>query len=100
MSFQILVFFPSEQRAGVKTLRIYLEKMKQENVNKCVLVLQQPLTSFACNVVNDFSVKYHIEIFQVALAYQSMITICVSVHMHLMQYCPAGRGASCKHQKS
>ncbi|KAK9268929.1 hypothetical protein L1049_000695 [Liquidambar formosana] len=65
-SDQIYVFFPEEQKVGVKTVKTYMNRMKSENVFRGVLVVQQNLTPFAKQCVNEISSKFHMEVFQEA----------------------------------
>ena len=47
-SDKILVYFPDEnKRVGVKPIRILAEKMTENNISHAILVVRQPLTSFA-----------------------------------------------------
>ncbi|CAN6447558.1 unnamed protein product [Victoria cruziana] len=63
---RIFVFFPEEAKVGVKTIKTYTERMKSENVFRALLVVQQNLTPFARQCVQEISVKFHLEVFQEA----------------------------------
>ncbi|XP_031272178.1 DNA-directed RNA polymerases II and IV subunit 5A [Pistacia vera] len=63
---QIYVFFPDEQKVGVKTMKTYTNRMKSENVFRAILVVQQNLTPFARTCINEISSKFHLEVFQEA----------------------------------
>ncbi|XP_043707367.1 DNA-directed RNA polymerases II and IV subunit 5A isoform X2 [Telopea speciosissima] len=65
-SDQIYIFFPEEQKVGVKTLKTYTNRMKSENVFRAILVVQQNLTPFAKTCVSEVAAKFHLEIFQEA----------------------------------
>ncbi|KAG7014568.1 DNA-directed RNA polymerases II and IV subunit 5A, partial [Cucurbita argyrosperma subsp. argyrosperma] len=65
-SDQIYVFFPEEQKVGVKTMKTYTNRMKTENVFRAILVVQQNLTPFARTCISEISSKFHLEVFQEA----------------------------------
>ncbi|KAG1338336.1 DNA-directed RNA polymerases II and IV subunit 5A [Cocos nucifera] len=62
----IYVFFPNDEKVGVKHIKKYAELMKAESVPRAILVLQQNLTPFARSHLQELSPKYHLEIFQEA----------------------------------
>jgi hypothetical protein len=64
---QIYVFFPEEQKVGVKTMKTYSQRMKSENVFRAILVVQHNLTPFARSSINEISSKFQLEVFQVKL---------------------------------
>lgn len=63
-SEQIYVFFPDEQKPGVKTLKSYMTRMKGENVYRAILVVQKSLTPFAKSCVNEVRAKFDLEVFE------------------------------------
>lgn len=65
-SEQIYVFFPDEPKVGVKTMKTYTNRMKEDNVNRAILVVQQNLTPFAKTCISEISTKFHLEVFQEA----------------------------------
>ncbi|KNA14511.1 hypothetical protein SOVF_106950 [Spinacia oleracea] len=65
-SEQIYVFFPDEPKVGVKTIKHYTNTMKNENVSRAILVVQQNLTPFAKTCISEISGKFHVEVFQEA----------------------------------
>lgn len=62
---QIYVFFPEEEKVGVKTMKTYTNRMKSENVFRALLVVQQNLTPFTRTCISEISAKFHLEVFQV-----------------------------------
>ncbi|KAI3460617.1 hypothetical protein Pfo_017280 [Paulownia fortunei] len=65
-SDQIYVFFPEEPKVGVKTMKTYTNRMKEEGVHRAILVVQQNLTPFARTCISEISTKFHLEVFQEA----------------------------------
>lgn len=63
---QIYVFFPNDEKVGMKHIKKYVELMKSENVPRAMLVLQQNLTPFAKSYLQELSSKFHLEVFQVS----------------------------------
>lgn len=63
--FQIYVFFPKEEKVGIKTLEIYTTRMKTENVCRAILVVQQNLSPFARKHIFENASKFHLEVFRV-----------------------------------
>merc|ERR1711871_706825 len=50
---QIFVFFEDDPKVGVKPIKRNLERMQNENVNRAIMVVQQGLTSFAKQALNN-----------------------------------------------
>ncbi|KZV28830.1 hypothetical protein F511_06264 [Dorcoceras hygrometricum] len=65
-SDQIYVFFPEEQKVGVKTMKNYTNRMKEDGVHRAILVVQQNLTPFARTCISEISSKFNLETFQEA----------------------------------
>lgn len=60
------MFFPAEAKVGVKNLKGFFEKMKESNVRRAILVLQNNLTHFSKNTLEDMAVhNYFVEVFRV-----------------------------------
>lgn len=61
---QIFVFFEDDPKVGVKPIRRNLERMKDENVFRAIMVVQQGMTSFAKQALHNTSgTKYKVEQF-------------------------------------
>jgi DNA-directed RNA polymerases I, II, and III subunit RPABC1 len=63
----IFVFFPDEEKVGVKTIKEYAKRMKDKQVNRAIIVVQQSLTPFARQSLLECQAqKFYIEQFQEA----------------------------------
>ena len=61
----IFVFFPDEEKVGVKTIKEYAKRMKDESVFRAIIVVQQSLTPFAKQSLLECQAqKFFIEQFQ------------------------------------
>uniref|UniRef100_A0ACD5VS34 Uncharacterized protein n=1 Tax=Avena sativa TaxID=4498 RepID=A0ACD5VS34_AVESA len=61
---QIYVFFPNDEKVGMKHIKKYVEMMTSEKVSRAVLVVQQNLTPFAKSFLQELEPKIHLEVFQ------------------------------------
>jgi DNA-directed RNA polymerases I, II, and III subunit RPABC1 len=62
---QIFVFYPTEQKVGVKTIKTFLERMKHESVRHAIMVVASAMTPFAKQCLQEVQAKnYFIELFQ------------------------------------
>ncbi|KAK8968517.1 hypothetical protein KSP40_PGU004418 [Platanthera guangdongensis] len=62
----IYVFFPSDEKVGMKHIKKYVELMKSDDVPRAILVVQQNLTPFARSYLLELTPKFHLEVFQEA----------------------------------
>lgn len=56
------MFFPEEEKVGVKTIKTYAERMRNEGVNRAVMVTQINMTPFARQCLQEMAPKYYIEV--------------------------------------
>ncbi|KAL4450102.1 hypothetical protein ABPG77_010771 [Micractinium sp. CCAP 211/92] len=63
---QIFVFFPDEVKVGVKTIKLLAERMRNEGVQRAIMVTQANMTPFAKQCLSEMAPKYYIELFQEA----------------------------------
>ena len=62
---QIFVFFPEDEKVGVKPIKTYCERMKAENVFKAIICVRTNLTAFAKQAIREVSQRgYRIEYFR------------------------------------
>ncbi|BDA50058.1 DNA-directed RNA polymerases I, II, and III subunit RPABC1 [Coccomyxa sp. Obi] len=63
---QIFVFYPEEEKVGVKTIKTFAERMRNEGVSRAVMVTMASMTPFAKQCLAEMAPKYYIEVFTAA----------------------------------
>jgi DNA-directed RNA polymerases I, II, and III subunit RPABC1 len=63
-SDQVFVFYPEEVKVGVKTIKVLAERMRNEGVQRAIMVVQAAMTPFAKQCLQEMQPKYFIELFQ------------------------------------
>jgi DNA-directed RNA polymerase I, II, and III subunit RPABC1 len=46
----MFVFFPEDEKVGIKTIKTYCERMQQENITRAIIVVQVGMTPSAKQV--------------------------------------------------
>merc|ERR1719221_1252040 len=63
---QLFVFFPEDEKVGVKPIKILTDRMREESVSNAILVLKADITPFARQAVQEMSDSFRIEHFKEA----------------------------------
>lgn len=63
---QLFVFFPEDEKVGVKPIKVYTDRMKDEGVTNAILVLRVDITGYAKQAVQEMSDSCRIEHFKEA----------------------------------
>ena len=61
---QLFVFFPEDEKVGVKPIKVYTDRMRAEAVSNAIMVLRVDITSFAKQAVQEMSDSFRIEHFK------------------------------------
>jgi len=62
---QLFVFFPEDEKVGVKPIKTYCQRMKDENVLHAIIVVKVNLTPFAKTAVKEMSMRgFRVEYFR------------------------------------
>lgn len=61
---QLFVFFPEDEKVGVKPIKVYTDRMRAEQVANAILVLRLDITPFAKQAVQEMSDAFRIEHFK------------------------------------
>merc|ERR1712179_271259 len=60
---QMFVFFPEEEKVGIKTIKTYCQRMQEENISRAIIVVQVGMTPSAKQSLVDMAPKYALEQF-------------------------------------
>lgn len=60
---QMFVFFPDEQKVGIKTIKTYCKNMQDKNIHRAIIVVQTGMTPSAKQSLVDMAPKYILEHF-------------------------------------
>lgn len=63
-SNQLFVFFPEDEKVGVKPIKILTDRMKDESVSRAILVLRVDITPIARQALQELSDSFRIEHFK------------------------------------
>ncbi|XP_066889353.1 DNA-directed RNA polymerases I, II, and III subunit RPABC1 isoform X2 [Kogia breviceps] len=74
---QMFVFFPEEPKVGIKTIKVYCQRMQEENITRALIVVQQGMTPSAKQSLVDMAPKYVLEQFL-----QQELLINITEHEH------------------
>eukprot|EP00603_Paraphysomonas_imperforata_P007593 CAMPEP_0114432320 /NCGR_PEP_ID=MMETSP0103-20121206/11090_1 /TAXON_ID=37642 ORGANISM="Paraphysomonas imperforata, Strain PA2" /NCGR_SAMPLE_ID=MMETSP0103 /ASSEMBLY_ACC=CAM_ASM_000201 /LENGTH=175 /DNA_ID=CAMNT_0001601983 /DNA_START=68 /DNA_END=595 /DNA_ORIENTATION=+ len=62
---QLMVFFPSDEKVGVKPLKDYCKMMKDQNVHRSIIVVKNNITPFAKTAIKEMAMRdYRMEYFR------------------------------------
>jgi DNA-directed RNA polymerases I, II, and III subunit RPABC1 len=61
---QLFVFFPDDDKVGVKPIKDYTDRMQAEGVTNAIIVLKVDITPFAKQAVQEMSEQFRIEHFK------------------------------------
>ena len=56
------MFFPEEPKVGVKVIKTFAERMRNESVNRAIMVVIGSLTPFSRQCLAEMAPKYYIEV--------------------------------------
>ncbi|CAN0445972.1 unnamed protein product, partial [Discosporangium mesarthrocarpum] len=59
---QIFVFFPEDEKVGVKPIRGYSDKMLAEGVSKAIIVVKGGITAFARSAIMELCAQRQVSV--------------------------------------
>lgn len=61
---QLMVFFPEDEKVGVKPIKNYCDQMQKLSVSRAILVVRHSITPFAKQAIQEMADNYKIEYFR------------------------------------
>merc|ERR1712008_613774 len=55
---QMFVFFPEDPKVTIKTVKVYCQRMQEENITRAIIVIQQTMTPSAKQALEDMAPKH------------------------------------------
>lgn len=77
---QIFVFFPEEEKVGVKTIKTFAERMRNEGVSRAIMVTMSNMTPFARQCLAEMAPKYYIEVVR-------PLHVCFTCQLNMLLLC-------------
>jgi DNA-directed RNA polymerases I, II, and III subunit RPABC1 len=78
---QLFVFFPEDEKVGVKPIKVYTDRMRNEGVMNAIMILRVDITPFAKQAVQEMSDTFRIEHFK-----ESELLIDITKHQLVPQH--------------
>lgn len=78
---QLFVFFPEDEKVGVKPIKVYTDRMRNEGVTNAIMILRVDITPFAKQAVQEMSDTFRIEHFK-----ESELLIDITKHQLVPQH--------------
>eukprot|EP00543_Licmophora_paradoxa_P009044 CAMPEP_0202446468 /NCGR_PEP_ID=MMETSP1360-20130828/4942_1 /ASSEMBLY_ACC=CAM_ASM_000848 /TAXON_ID=515479 /ORGANISM="Licmophora paradoxa, Strain CCMP2313" /LENGTH=231 /DNA_ID=CAMNT_0049062945 /DNA_START=165 /DNA_END=860 /DNA_ORIENTATION=+ len=63
---QLFIFFPTDEKVGVKPIKVFTDRMRAEAVTNAIMVLRVDITPFAKQALQEMSDSFRIEHFKEA----------------------------------
>uniref|UniRef100_A0A8C2I8Z3 DNA-directed RNA polymerases I, II, and III subunit RPABC1 n=2 Tax=Cyprinus carpio TaxID=7962 RepID=A0A8C2I8Z3_CYPCA len=67
---QMFVFFPEETKVGIKTIKMYCQRMQEENITRAIIVVQTGMTPSAKQLVPEHIVMTREEVTELLARYK------------------------------
>ena len=70
---QMFVFFPEDPKVTIKTVKVYCQRMQEENITRAIIVIQQTMTPSAKQALEDMAPKVKVILLIFLLTFQKYI---------------------------